>query len=62
MTIKSSVFGNFKLSDKDAKQFACQVREGNLNPHTLRALRRGKIALDKMHERHGTFGEGTTNK
>ncbi|GIC77655.1 hypothetical protein [Moritella sp. F3] len=62
MNIKSSVFGGFKLSGKDAKQFTCQVREGNLNSHALRALRRGKIALDKMHERHGTFGEGNTNK
>ena len=62
MTIKSRVITSFKLSSKDAKRFACQIREGNLNPHAIRALRRGKTALDKMHERHGTFGEGNTNK
>jgi len=62
MTIKSSPFTSLKLNGDDSKQFAYQVREGKLNPHAKSALARGKKALDKMHARHGRFGEGNTCK
>jgi len=48
MPIKSSPFGGWKLSGKEAERFIRHMREDKPNLAAIAALERGRIALAKM--------------